>query len=128
MTVSAKAITVTAAAKSKTYDLTAPPTRRSSDLALVGSDAFTGSLTRAAGETVGSYAITQGTLAAGSNYNLTFTGAELTITAKAIPLPSATLFRSYGDTDPALTYAVSPALVGSDAFTGSLTRATGENV
>jgi hypothetical protein len=32
----------------------------------VGSDAFTGTLTRTAGENIGNYAITQGNLSAGS--------------------------------------------------------------
>jgi hypothetical protein len=40
-----------------------------------------GNLTRAAGEDVGSYAIQQGTLAASTNYNLTFVPADLTIAA-----------------------------------------------
>jgi hypothetical protein len=40
--------------------------------ALVGSDSLSGSLSRDSGESVGSYSITQGTLAASANYNLTF--------------------------------------------------------
>ncbi|HEX7799214.1 MAG TPA: YDG domain-containing protein, partial [Asticcacaulis sp.] len=47
---------------------------------LVGGDAVTGGLTRASGETPGDYAITQGSLAASSNYKVTFTGATFTIT------------------------------------------------
>jgi len=44
---------------------------------------FSGALTRAAGETAagGPYAITQGTLDAGSNYSISYTGADLTILA-----------------------------------------------
>ena len=45
-------------------------------------DSYAGSLARAAGETVGSYAITQGTVSAGPNYAITFVGANLTITAQ----------------------------------------------
>ena len=41
--------------------------------------AFSGTLTRAAGETVGTHPIQQGTLALNANYNLTFVGANLTI-------------------------------------------------
>jgi hypothetical protein len=44
------------------------------------SNVFTGSLSRAAGENVGTYAITQGTLSAGGNYTLDYTGNNLTIT------------------------------------------------
>lgn len=55
---------------------------------LCGSDSLTGDLARAAGETPGTYAITQGTLAAGSNYSMTFTGADFTITAAPAPQPA----------------------------------------
>ena len=41
---------------------------------------FTGSLSRDPGENVGIYAITQGTLSAGGNYVVKFTGNDLTIT------------------------------------------------
>ena len=41
---------------------------------------FTGSLSRAAGENVGTYPITQGTLSAGGNYTIRYTGNNLTIT------------------------------------------------
>ena len=34
--------------------------------------------------------------------------------------------KTYGDSDPALTYAFTPALVTGDSFTGSLTRVVGE--
>ena len=43
-------------------------------------DKITGALTRDAGEAAGSYAIKLGTLTAGTNYAITFTGANLTIT------------------------------------------------
>jgi hypothetical protein len=48
---------------------------------LAGGDSFTGALTRAAGETPGTYAITQGTLALSSNYTMTFVNGTFTITA-----------------------------------------------
>jgi MBG domain (YGX type) len=41
---------------------------------------FTGSLSRTAGENVGTYPITEGTLSAGGNYTIHFTGNYLTIT------------------------------------------------
>lgn len=46
---------------------------------LIGGDTFTGSLNREAGEDVGNYAITQGTLSAGDNYNILFKAGSLTI-------------------------------------------------
>jgi MBG domain (YGX type) len=48
---------------------------------VLAGDPFSGALTRAAGEAVGSYAILQGTLTLGPNYNLSYTGASLTIGA-----------------------------------------------
>lgn len=51
---------------------------------LVGKDSLTGSLVRAPGDTVGSYAITQGSLAAGGNYLLTFVPGILTIEPKPL--------------------------------------------
>jgi hypothetical protein len=44
------------------------------------SDVFTGSLSRAPGENVGTYPITEGSLSAGGNYTIVYTGNDLTIT------------------------------------------------
>src|SRR4029079_9308029 len=96
---------------------------------------FTGSLTRAAGETVAGspYAISQGSVD-NSNYNISYTGANLTITALAVSVTADAKTKTYGDVDPALTFVSSPA-VGTllangqtISFTGSLTRAAGETV
>ena len=57
---------------------------------LVEGESLTGALTRAEGDNVGEYAITQGTLAASDNYTVSFTGATLTITAATISGVSAT--------------------------------------
>ncbi len=78
--ISPKALTVTADAKGKTFGA-ADPALTYTATGLVGNDALTGSLSRAEGEAPGTYAITQGTLAASQNYTLTFTGADFTITA-----------------------------------------------
>lgn len=51
---------------------------------LVGSDTLTGTLARQPGEDAGTYDITQGTLAASDNYNISFTKGRLTITAKPL--------------------------------------------
>ena len=54
--------------------------------ALVTGDRFVGELTRVAGETVAGspYAIQQGTLSAGTNYQLMFSGAGLDVTRRAV--------------------------------------------
>jgi VCBS repeat-containing protein len=75
-----RAITVTADAKSKTYGTTDPAlSSRITSGSLAGGDSLSGGLSRAAGEDVGGYGITQGTLTAGTNYTLTYSGATLSI-------------------------------------------------
>ena len=120
-----KPLTVTAEAKSKTYGEADPALTYTAD-GLVGSDTITGELTRAAGENAGTYAVTQGTLTAGDNYAIDFTGAELTIGAKALTITAEAKSKTYGKADPALIY-TADGLVGSDTITGELTRAAGEN-
>ena len=121
-----KPLTVTAEAKSKTYG-EADPALTYTVSGLVDGDTITGELTRAAGENVGSYVISQGTLTAGDNYTITFTGAELAIGAKALTITAEAKTKTYGEADPALTYTVS-GLVDGNTISGELTRAAGENV
>ncbi|HJR59806.1 MAG TPA: MBG domain-containing protein, partial [Vicinamibacterales bacterium] len=129
-TITARPITVTADVQTKIYGEADPTlTHQITSGSLAFSDVFTGTLTRDAGEAVGSYAITQGTLAAGGNYVLTFVGANLTITARPITVTADVQAKVYGEADPALTYQVTlGSLVTGDAFTGALTRVAGEAV
>jgi hypothetical protein len=90
LTVNPAALTVTANAKSKVYGADDPALTYVAT-GLVNGDVLTGSLTRAEGDAVGTYAITQGTLAASSNYTLAFNGANFTITAKAVTTPTIEL-------------------------------------
>jgi hypothetical protein len=81
-TITARPLTTTADAKSKVYGQADPAlTYQVTSGSLVGSDSFTGNLTRVAGETVGVYAIQQGSVSAGTNYALNYVGANLAITA-----------------------------------------------
>jgi hypothetical protein len=93
-------ITVTADAKTKYVEDPDPElTYQITSGSLAGEDYFSGSLTREAGETAGSYAIQQGTLVVGAtldmieglveykivlgaNYNMTYVGADLTISTR----------------------------------------------
>ena len=129
ITVGSRAITITATAKTKQYSQADPAlTYTITSGALVGSDTLTGSLTRASGESVGTYAISQGTLG-NSNYTITYVGANLTVTGRPITVSAVAKTKVYGASDPALTYTItSGSLYGSDTLTGSLSRATGENV
>ena len=82
-TVSKLAITVTATSLSKQVGANDPALVYTLSRTLVASDAVTGALTRATGETAGTYAITRGTLALPSAYNVTFVAGVLTITSNA---------------------------------------------
>ena len=130
LTVKAVAITVTADAQTKVYGDNDPAlTYKVTTGALVTGDSFTGALSRAIGESVGSYAINQGTLALSTNYSLTFVGANLAITARPITVTADAQTKVYGDNDPALTYKVTMGtLVTGDSFTGALSRAAGTSV
>src|SRR6202007_256067 len=90
--VNPRAIMVTADAQVKTYGSADPVlSYHVSNGSLASGDSFTGTLVRDGGEAVGSDAIHQGTLALGSNYILTFAGANLTIGARAASVtPNAT--------------------------------------
>jgi len=81
-------VSVTAAAKTKGYGSSDPVLTFSSS-GLLGTDAFTGSLTRVAGEAVGSYNILIGTVSAGSNYSIGYVGASLAITANYLSWASS---------------------------------------
>ena len=75
-------ITVTADAKSKVQGQTDPPLTYQVTGKPANGAAVSGTLTRVAGENPGTYAIQQGdvTNANNSNYNITYVGANLTIT------------------------------------------------
>src|SRR5690606_32739313 len=75
-------LTVTADAKQKMLSQVDPElTYQLTSGSLVNGNALTGELVRESGEEAGTYAINQGTLTAGSNYNLNYVGANLTIHA-----------------------------------------------
>ena len=84
VTINKKALTITAEAKTKVYGEKDPELTYTVE-GLIEGENLTGALTRAEGEAVGEYDITQGTLAASNNYSVTFVGAKLTITAANTP-------------------------------------------
>ena len=98
---------------------------------------FNGALARVAGEPVGTYAISQGTLALKSaysaNYNISFTGDNFTITKATLTVTvDADQSKTYGDDDPALTFSVGASQFSdniqatSTYFNGALARVEGE--
>src|SRR5207249_3433626 len=97
LTIIGRAVTVTADAKSKTYgDVDPPLTYQITTGSLAIGDSFGGALSRAGGENIGSFAITQGTLALNSNYNLTYVGNTLGITARAVTISADAKSKTYG--------------------------------
>jgi hypothetical protein len=96
---------------------------------LIGTDAITGSLTRAQGEDVAFYAILPGTLDAGLNYELYFDGGYLEITQRSIIVTADNKSKISGEMDPSLTYSITGgSLAFSDFLSGDLQREPGESI
>jgi len=113
--ISVKPITVTADAKTKVYGEADPAlTYTLSAGALATGDAITGSLSRAAGENIGNYAIAQNTISAGTNYIITYTPADLVITRKALVITADNKTKTFGAANPALTASYS-GFVGTES-------------
>ena len=90
LSVTAKQIEITADPQTKIFGTPDPAlTYVISSGSLESGDTFTGSLTRDAGEALGSYGILQGTVALSSSYNITYIGANLIIVND--PITNATL-------------------------------------
>ena len=100
--VEARPITVTAAAKVKTYGDADPALTYSYTGTLVGSDNFSGAITRVVGENVGSYAIGQGTLSLGSNYAITYVGANFVINRAVLTVTANSAMMCQGNNLPSL--------------------------
>jgi len=137
-TVGKKVLTVTADAKSKTYDGSGFSSFTStitgfvngetiSDAGITGSVLYSGAATTASD--AGSYAITP--LVSGlsaANYSFASVNGSLYINTETIYVTAVNKEKSLGDIDPTLTYTYSPNLIGGDLFIGTLTRTTGENL
>ncbi|TIX50934.1 beta strand repeat-containing protein [Alteraurantiacibacter aquimixticola] len=125
LTIDPRAITVTADAQSRIYgDANPALTYTVGGQGLVGGDTLSGALATAATVTsnVGTYGITQGTLAASSNYTLTYVGADLTVTPRALSVvyTADAANRIYGDANPALTGSFSATgLVNGNTLSGT---------
>jgi hypothetical protein len=93
---------ITASSESKVYGTSDPPlffAAPASDFQNGDTaNMLTGQLGRAAGEAVGSYAINQGTLSAGSNYSIIFAGGTLNITPALLTVTANANSKTYGQT------------------------------
>ncbi|WP_299708600.1 MBG domain-containing protein [uncultured Pontibacter sp.] len=132
LTITKRPITIAAeAGQNKVFGESDPAsyTYRLSPGSLTDNFHLTGSLTRDAGEDVGTYAIKQGSLVATANYALTYEGADFVISKRDVTVTADAKSKTYGDDDPELTYVVtSGSVVNGDAFSGVLRRAEGENI
>ncbi|SFQ87624.1 hypothetical protein SAMN05216578_11187, partial [Halopseudomonas formosensis] len=138
-TINPRPVEVTANAQTKTYgdydpELNFTVEEASSGRGLLAEDSLSGALSRDAGEDVGRYAITQGSLN-NSNYDISFIGAELSIDPRAITLAADLVSKIYGEADPTLSVRITGGSLGSDAVsdtladvTGTLSRAGGTDV
>ena len=111
LTVNPATLTITADPETKVYGTADPVlayTASGFQFHDTAGSVLTGALARAqagtlAGEQAGGYAISQGTLAADSNYTITFTGSTLTITPATLTVTANPQTKVYGTADPALT-------------------------
>jgi hypothetical protein len=136
LTINERNIEVTAdAGQFKTYGDADPAsfTYSITNGSLVSPDAFTGALSRVAGENTGLYAITIGSLVindgnGGNNYNLSFVSNNFEIKKRPATWTTNPASKTYGDPDPSplTTGSGSNFLVG-DGVTATYTRVAGEN-
>jgi hypothetical protein len=132
LTITARPITVTANNLSRIYGNANPAlTFTVGGQGLANGDQLSGALATTANATtgVGTVAITQGSLAASSNYQLTFVGGLLTITQRLLKVTADDLSKLLGEPDPDLTFVVSgDGLVNGNQLTGVLVRDPGEAI
>ncbi|MFG1422819.1 MBG domain-containing protein [Roseixanthobacter liquoris] len=123
LSVTARPLTIAADGQSMVYGDTVPGlTYVIGGGGLVNGDMLSGALATTASSTtgVGLYGITQGTLAASPNYALTYTGANVSVTARPLTITADGQSMVYGDTVPGLTYVIGGGLVNGDMLTGAL--------
>ncbi|WP_026955534.1 MBG domain-containing protein [Algoriphagus vanfongensis] len=134
LTITPATLSITAdAGQSKIYGEADPAFTYTASGFGVGDDEsiLTGALARATGENVGMYAINIGTLDAGANYTISYTGADFNITPATLTIiADSGQTKVYGSTDPVFTYEVTGYQNGDTEtiLTGALARAAGENV
>ncbi|MBQ7419158.1 MAG: chitobiase/beta-hexosaminidase C-terminal domain-containing protein [Prevotella sp.] len=127
-------LSITAETKTKVYGDDDPVFTYSEVSGLLEGDEVSGALSRADvdNQNVGEYAITEGTLTAGSNYVITLNDAKLTITPAPLTVTANDVEKNYGEDDPELTYHVGDGELKyedtiGDALTGALSRENGED-
>jgi hypothetical protein len=122
VTITPAPLTITADPKTKTYGSSDPAlTYKVTAGALASGDSLSGSLTRAAEENVGAYAIAQGSVTAGSNYAITYVSANLTITKATVTVTADDKSKTQGSANPPLTASYSGFVLGQTLTTSGIT-------
>lgn len=124
LTVTPATLTITAAAKSKTYGGSDPALTYTYGSFANGdtNTVLSGSLSRAAGENAGTYAINQNSVSAGSNYTISYTGANLTINKAQLIVTADDKSMVYGDNAlPGFTSTLTGYVNGEDATSAGVT-------
>src|SRR5450756_515564 len=126
LTVNRLLINVAADPKNKIYGTADPALTYQYSPALIGSDSFSGGLTRVIGQNIGSYAIAQGSLSLNANYSIGFTGTNLTITPAALTVTANSTNKVYGH---AITFAgtefTAAGLTNGDSISSVALASTG---
>lgn len=89
---------------------------------LKGDDELQGSLVREEGEQPGQYAVSQGSLAANDNYEMSFAHGLFIIEKRPIVITANPVTKVFGDEDPVFTYTLSAEMCEGDSLQGSLDR------
>lgn len=132
--ITARPITVTADALGRTYGNANPVLSYAvSGLGLVNGDTLAGAQATTAGLTsnAGNYAITQGSLAASTNYVLTYVGGNLTVNKANLVLTTSDVTKIYDGSLSALGSAVATGgtqLFGTDSISGGTFTFANKNV
>ena len=128
LTVSPAPLTVTAQNQSKVYGTALPALTYTTSAFAVSGDRLSGTLATLAtsSSSVGTYNITQGTLA-NLNYSITFTQGTLTVTPAPLTINANSVSRVYGQPNPTFTASYTGLVNGdtSSALSGTLTFSTG---
>ena len=120
LTIGQRSLTVTADAQSRAYGASNPAlTYTVGGSGLVNGDTLTGALSTSAttASNVGSYAIGQNTLAASSNYALTYVSANLGVTPVTLTYTANAASMTYGSSMPGLSGTVTGFVNGETAAT-----------
>ncbi|MBJ6725068.1 MBG domain-containing protein [Geomesophilobacter sediminis] len=128
LTIAPAALGVTVDAAAKSYGSADPTvTYRITGGTLYDGDALTGGVARDPGENAGSYAIGQGSLSAGGNYQIAFTGNSLTINKAVLTVQADNQSRVYNTGNPGLTASFTGFVNNETAavLTGAPVLATG---